>query len=229
MKKFIAIVLSIFALYSCSLSKAKGPVTKGAKYAQLYQERPLSILIMPPINETNYVDAKEHFYTTLYHPLCEKGYYVFSPYLTADILKHEGAYDSEMFIDKDLSIFNRVFGADVVLFTRIKSWKKQSLGGYIKVDIDYILKSAKTNEIIYQRGGLIKLNTQTNVSGGGVLGSLLSVAATALTTALTDKVVVGRKCNKFVLSDLPVAKYHPRNMVDSLDVAGDAHIEATVR
>ncbi len=227
MKRFFTIILAVFALYACSVTKE--PVNKGKKYAQLYKEKPVSILIMPPINETNYVDAKEHFYTTLYHPLCEKGYYVFSPYLTEDILKHEGAYDSELFIDKDLSIFNRVFGADVVLFTRIKSWKKESILGYVEVDIDYTFKSAKTNEVIYERGGLIQLDTHTNVTGGGLLGAVLNVAATALTTALTDKVIVGRKCNKFVLSDLPVAKYHPRNLVDSVDLAGESRIEAKVR
>lgn len=61
-------------------------VTRGQQYPKLYAEAPGSIVIMPPVNRTNAVEAKEYFYTTLYRPLCEKGYYVFSPYLTMELM-----------------------------------------------------------------------------------------------------------------------------------------------
>ena len=62
------------------------------------KKKPLTILIMPPINNTNHAEAKEYFYSSLAKPLCEKGYYVVSPFLSMDLLKQESAYDSEMFI-----------------------------------------------------------------------------------------------------------------------------------
>ena len=76
--------------------------------------------IMPPINQTTHAEAKDFFYTTLYLPLCEKGYYVYSPYLTMEMYQQESAYDAEMFLDKDISMFQKVLGADAVMFTIIR-------------------------------------------------------------------------------------------------------------
>ncbi len=46
---------------------------------------------------------------TLYIPLCEKGYYVCSPYLTMELLQQESAYDAEMFIEGTLAPFKTIF------------------------------------------------------------------------------------------------------------------------
>ena len=80
----------------------------------------MSIAIMPPINQTTHAEAKDFFYTTLYLPLCEKGYYVYSPYLTMEMYQQESAYDAEMFLDKDISMFQKVLGADAAMFTIIR-------------------------------------------------------------------------------------------------------------
>ena len=89
----------------------------------------------------------------------------------------------------------------------IKSWKRNNLGGVITVDVEYTLKSTRTNEILYQREGLIHLDTSVGVSGGGLFGALINMAATAINTAATDKVIAGRRCSAFVLSDLPAGVY----------------------
>ena len=195
----------------------------------MYEEKPTSIVIMPPINQTNSVEAKEFFYTTLYVPLCEKGYYVFSPYLTMEMLQSESAYDSEMFLESDLGNFNRVLGADAAIFTIIKSWDRNSLLGYLTVGVEYVLRSTATGETLYHRAGLIQVDTSVNGGGGGLVGSLVNMAATAITTAMTDKVVAGRKCNAFVLSDMPVGKYNAAFGQDSEVLAGDKFIKETVK
>ena len=66
------------------------------------------------------------------------------------------------------------------------------------MDVEYTLKSTRTNEILYQREGLIRLDTSVGVSGGGLFGALINMAATAINTAATDKVIAGRRCSAFV-------------------------------
>lgn len=219
----------IIALVAVLFSSCAQEISRGKQYPKLYEEKPVSIAIMPPINQTDFVEAKDFFYTTLYMPLCEKGYYVFSPYLTMEMFQSESAYDSEMFLEKDLSAFRNVLGADAAMFTIIKSWKRSNIGGVLTVRIEYILRSTTTGETLYQREGLISVDTSVSSSGGGLLGSLVDLAATALNTALTDKVVAGRKCTAFVLSDMPVGKYSPAFGTDELTPAGKSYIEATVR
>ena len=225
MKKYLLIVVTILLLASCSET-----VTLGTQYPKMYTDKPTSIVIMPPINKTNVVQAKEYFYTTLYGPLCEKGYYVYSPLMTMDLFKGESAYDSEMFINGDLKKFRSILGADACIFTTIKSWKRNNLGGVITVDVEYTLKSTRTNEILYQREGLIHLDTSVGVSGGGLFGALINMAATAIKTAATDKVIAGRRCSAFVLSNLPAGVYDEVHYnKDEKSPAGKSFIKATVK
>ena len=218
MKKIFYFVVLTFLLTACSEK-----ITRGTQYAKWYEEKPTTVLIMAPINETNFPEAKEYFYTALYQPLCEKGYYVFSPNMTMEMLQSESAYDSEMFIDGNLSKFSEFLAADACLFTKIKSWKRNNVGGKLRVGIEYILKSTKTGETLYKREGDISVDT--SVSTGNVLTSLI---ATAISTAVTDKVVAGQRCTAFVLSDMPVGKYAPNYDQDMSEQAGKPFVKAKV-
>lgn len=224
MKKYIILSLLTLLMSSCAEQ-----ITRIAQYPKMYEEKPLTIAVMPPINQTQHVEAKDYFYTTLYAPLCEKGYYVFSPMMTMEMFQSESAYDAEQFIEADLSQFRNVLGADAAMFTIIKSWKRNNVGGKLTAGVEYILRSTKTGETLYKREGLIKVDTSISSGGGGLLGSLVSLAATAISTAATDKVVAGRKCTVFVLSDLPEGKYSTMYDQDQKLPAGKSYVKATVK
>ena len=222
MKNILFLLLTAMMVVSCSTTK-----TLGEQYPAMYDEKPVTIAIMPPINQTTHAEAKDYFYTTLYQPLCEKGYYVYSPYLTMEMFQQESAYDAENFLQADLSTFRNVLGADAAMFTIVKSWKRSNIGGSITVDVEYILRSTKTGQTLYTREGKVKLDT--SVSGGsGGFGALVGLIATAVNTATTDKVIAGRKCNAFILSDLPAGKYSELYGKDSTSPAGEKFVKATV-
>lgn len=223
MKKFFLLLLTAVVLVSCSSVK-----TMGEQYPAMYEEKPTTIAIMPPINQTTHAEAKDYFYTTMYLPLCEKGYYVYSPYLTMEMFQQESAYDAENFLEADLSVFRNVLGADAAMFTIIKDWKRNNIGGKLTVDVEYILRSTKTGQTLYTREGNIKVDTSVNDGSGG-FGALVGMIATAINTATTDKVIAGRKCNAFVLSDLPSGKYSELYEKDSKNPAGKKFIKATVK
>ena len=225
MKKNILLAVISLLLVSCSQK-----ITRDMQYPKMYEEKPVSIVTMPPINQTQHVEAKDYFYTTMFAPLCEKGYYVFSPLLTMELFQSESAYDAEQFIEADLSQFRNVLGADAAMFTIIKSWKRNNIGGKLTVDVEYILRSTKTNETLYRREGNIKVDTSVSGGGGGVFGALVNLAATAISTATTDKVIAGRRCTAYVLSDMPVGKYDTELYgKDQKLPAGKSFVKATVK
>ena len=223
MKKIIGIIMAVVSLASCST-----PTTLSQQYPGMYEEKPLSIAIMPPINQTTHAEAKDYFYTTMYMPLCEKGYYVYSPYLTMEMFQQESAYDAEMFLEADLTPFRNVLDADAAMFTIIKDWRRNNVGGMLTVKVEYILRSTKTGQTLYTREGEIKVDTSIDGGSGG-LGALVGMIATAINTAATDKVVAGRKCTAFVLTDLPAGKYSPMHEKDASNPAGKKFIKATVK
>ena len=195
MRMFIIMAVTALLMTSCAQQ-----ITRGDQYAKMYEEKPMAIVVMPPINQTTHVEAKDYFYTTLYTPLCEKGYYVYSPMLTMDMFQTESAYDAEQFIEADLSQFRNILGADAAIFTIIKSWKRNNLGGTLTAGVEYIMRSTKTGETLYKREGLIKVDTSVSSSGGGLLGGLVNIVATAVSTAVTDKVIAGRRCTVLCLA-----------------------------
>lgn len=223
MKKIIGIIMAVVSLASCST-----PTTLSQQYPGMYEEKPLSIAIMPPINQTTHAEAKDYFYTTMYMPLCEKGYYVYSPYLTMEMFQQESAYDAEMFLEADLTPFRNVLDADAAMFTIIKDWRRNNIGGMLTVKIEYILRSTKTGQTLYTREGEIKVDTSIDGGSGG-FGALVGMIATAINTAATDKVVAGRKCTAFVLTDLPAGKYSPMHEKDASNPAGKKFIKAIVK
>lgn len=224
MKKAINIIIAAILLASCAASR-----TLGEQYPAMYEEQPLTIAIMPPINQTTHAEAKEYFYTTMYMPLCEKGYYVYSPSLTMEMFQQESAYDAELFLEGDLTPFKNVLNADAAIFTIIKEWSRNNVLGMLTVNVEYIIRSTKTGQTLYSREGDITLDTSIDSGNKRGLGGLIDILATAINTAATDKVVAGRKCTAFVLSDLPAGRYSPLYNIDSENPAGERFIRATVK
>ena len=216
-KSVILSVAVLFALLFVSCTST----TKLQTFPQMYDERPVVMLIMPPINNSNNVEAKDYFYTTMNVPIAEAGYYVIPPATGMATLQRESAYDSERFIEGDVSKFGKVFGADVAVFTIIKSWEKSLIGSAVIIEIEYIFKSTKTKEIIYHRDARITCDTSVNasVSGLGLMGSLIKATADAIKTAVTDYVDVAVMCNRTGLSDIPFGKYHPDYDTDQTGAA----------
>ena len=202
-------------------------VTRESQYAKMYEEKPITLLVMPPINNSTNVEAKDLLYTSISRPLVEAGYYVISPLLAMDVLKAESAYDSEMFFDAPLTTFQNYFGADAVVFSVIDTWAKKGMG--IETKIRYVIKSAYTNEILFDRSCDLYLDLSIDSGAQGVLGALVDLAASAINTAATDHIKAARKANYYILRDIPRGKYSPEHMLDKDTIAEEKDIVARVQ
>lgn len=209
---------------SCGLLNT---VTRETQYAKMYEEKPVTLLVMPPINNSTNVEAKELLYTSISRPLAEAGYYVISPLLAMDVLKAESAYDSELFFDAPLTTFQNYFGADAVVFSVIDKWAKKGTG--IETKIRYVIKSAHTNEILFDRSCDLYLDLSVESDSKGWLGALVDLAASAINTAVTDHINAARKANYYILRDIPRGKYSPDYLLDKDIIAEDKDVVTSVR
>ena len=202
-------------------------VTRESQYAKMYEEKPITLLVMPPINNSTNVEAKDLLYTSISRPLVEAGYYVISPLLAMDVLKAESAYDSEMFFDAPLTAFQNYFGADAVVFSVIDTWAKKGLG--IETKIRYVIKSAYTNEILFDRSCDLYLDLSIDSGASGLLGALVDLAASAINTAATDHIMAARKANYYIIRDIPRGKYSPEYMMDQETIAEPKDVVTIVK
>lgn len=229
---FVFTVIAALALAGCSSSRG----TLEEVYPEMYGENPpISIIVMPPINKTTNVDAKEYYYSTLHRNLADDGYYVFPSFLSMQTLQNESAYDSELFLEGDISKFATTFGADLLLFTTINSWKKSAVMSDITVGITYTLRSTATGNTVYMETFTYKYTTTQNtfrqslgsIPFGFFIGWAIDKSIALAKVGLTDYVRVARSCNYFGLSTLPAGKYSPNAGTDGGNDAGSGNRSIT--
>ena len=224
MKRILYLMILSCMVTSCGMMST---VTRESQYAKMYEEKPITLLVMPPINNSTNVEAKDLLYTSISRPLVEAGYYVISPLLAMDVLKAESAYDSEMFFDAPLTAFQNYFGADAVVFSVIDTWAKKGLG--IETKIRYVIKSAYTNEILFDRSCDLYLDLSIDSGANGLLGALVDLAASAINTAATDHIMAARKANYYIIRDIPRGKYSPEYMMDQETIAEPKDVVTIVK
>ena len=224
MKRILYFIILCCMTASCGMIST---VTRESQYAKMYEEKPTTLLVMPPINNSTNVEAKDLLYTSISRPLVEAGYYVISPLLAMDVLKAESAYDSELFFDAPLTTFRNYFGADAVVFSIIDTWAKKGTG--IETKIRYVIKSAYSNEILFDRSCDLYLDLSIDSGANGLLGALVDLAASAINTAATDHIKAARKANYYILSDIPRGKYSPDYMLDKGIIAEPKDVVTRVK
>ena len=205
----------LFFLGICCLLvlTACGPkyITKYEAFPKVYAERPLAILVLPPINETTAADAKEFYSTTIAEPLSFSGYYVFPLEVISEIMKNEGIYDTETLMNLPPQKFKDFFGADAVMYIWIQRWSTSYVivAGNVSVSIRCVIRSTTTGDDLWQYEGTIVEDTTVTSSGGGLAGLAIAVIATAAKTAATDYVPIAKRANYMILNTLPYGKHSP--------------------
>lgn len=215
MNRLLVLTTFILFLSGCVTTENVG---KMEAFPQMYNEKPLSIVVLPAINNTTAADATDLFSTTVAEPLAEAGFYVVPiPYVN-HVLSKEGIQDGAQLLNVPLQRFNHIFGADAVLFVTINQWDTTYLltVADVTVGLTFELVSTKTKETLWQHESVIVHETSSNDSGS----ILFDIIATAITTAATDYVPIARKVNKQILSTIPLGKYHSRHELDVNDSSG---------
>jgi hypothetical protein len=214
MKKFTIktslLIVYLFAFLFVSCGKV---ITKYDAFPQMYEEKPVSVLVLPPINESTAADAKDYYITTVAEPVSLCGYYVFPIEVITEVLHAEGLYDTEILDESAIPKFKEYFGADAVLFIRILDWDTSYyvVGGNVKVKVSYKLVSTTTSETLWKYEGEKKVDTTGDSGGaGGLAGLLVQAVTTAVKTATTDYVPLAKKANSIALVSIPYGKYHPQ-------------------
>lgn len=187
---------------------------------KMYTEHPVSVVVLPPMNNSTAADAKDYYATTVAEPFTNSGYYVFPMEIVNDILQQEGLYDTETLLDVPVQKFREYFGADAVLYVTIEEWDTQYLitSGSVTVKAVCELKSTTSEEVLWFYDDKVSVNTSGSSGGaGGLAGFLVQVVTTAIQTAATDYVPVARNVNKNIFLAMPNGKYNARFDKDQKD------------
>lgn len=151
---------------------------------KLYRSRmPKSVLVLPPLNHTNSIEATDLFLATVSEPIAESGYYVFSPFAVQAFLRGQGIPSAEEAQKIPLAKLKEVFGADAVLYVDIIEWGQQYLviSSSASVSVSMRLVDLKTEATIWTASARAVDKSQSNGNDG-----LAGLIANALVHALME-------------------------------------------
>ncbi|MBW6514885.1 MAG: DUF799 domain-containing protein [Candidatus Syntrophosphaera sp.] len=208
-------ILLLFALSGC-LQVTKTNLAE--TYPAMYSDPPLTILILPPVNNTTAADAKEYFACSLSEALGLRGYHPLPVEAMFGILRDEGLYDSETVNPAVLANLKKHFGADAVLYSTINKWDKSWFltSGTLTIDAEFALLSTASAETIWD------YSVTTIVNLGSSSKNLLEAALeSAIKTAISDYFPYARTANIRTFREaLPLGKHHPEAGTDGLTEIG---------
>lgn len=159
-------------------------------------ENPRSILVVPATNDSVDVNAPDYFLATISKPLAERGYYVFPVNLVRSVLADDGLNDANLVHKADPHRLGQLFGADAVMYINIDQWnaKYVVLSTKVTVELDYVLKSAKTGKTLWRNHQVMVYQPQAS-GGAGLAGLIADAIAAAVTKAAPNYIPLAQQAN----------------------------------
>ena len=149
-------------------------------YPAINAEKPKSILVIPPVNNSVEVTAPYTYLSVVSRPLAEKGYYVFPVSVIDAFLKENGLPTPAEMSTIPLDKIRQHIGADAVLYVTIEDWgqkyvilsSKTVVKGHLK------LVSTQTGNLLWDAP--IQAERGSDDAGGGLIGALVNAAITQI-------------------------------------------------
>lgn len=155
-------------------------------YTALRARRPVSILVLPPLNKTIEVNGPYAFLSTVTLPLAEQGYYVYPVQVIDEYLKENGLPTAGEMHEVSLAKLHEIVGADAVLYLDLLQYgtKYAVLSSTTVVSASGKLVDAQTGQTLWEGTATVQQNPNNN--SGGLLGALLGAALNQIINSKTD-------------------------------------------
>jgi hypothetical protein len=179
--------LSIVSL-AISLLTACGSSPTTHDYSAFRNANPSSVLILPPINNTNEVVAPYSFMAQLTTPIAESGYYVFAPSLVEKTFVNNGLTVAHDIHAVPMNKLHSIFGSDSALYVTIEEYGTSYavLSSATTVTASARLVDLRTGTQLWAgRARASSAESQGN-SGGGLVGLLVQAALTQIIETVSD-------------------------------------------
>lgn len=91
-------------------------------YSAFRQNRPASILVLPPVNNSTAIEASHSLMSWTTQPLAESGYYVLPVTLVEETFRQNGLNSPAEIAEVSPARLREIFGADAALYIQIRQY-----------------------------------------------------------------------------------------------------------
>ncbi len=180
--KIISLAFLALGLGACATPK---------DYTEFKKEKPKSILVLPPLNESTEIQGTYSFLSTITQPIAEQGYYVFPVAMVDRLLRDNGLPGPGEMHQASMKKIKEIINPDAVLYIVVNKYgtKFQVIDSNTTVEATGRLVSAKTGKILWE--GTASANHSANAANQG--GFLAHVLNAAVSQAINDSLDSSRE------------------------------------
>ena len=157
-------------------------------YTALRQDRPASLLVLPPLNESKDIKATIGVMSTAIAPLAEAGYYVMPVSLVDETFKQNGLTTPTDIHEVAPAKLREIFGADAAVYIRVKQY---GTGYYIvasetRVTVDAKVIDLRSGRLLWDGSATASSQESNNSSQGGLVGLLVKAVVSQIVGTAVD-------------------------------------------
>lgn len=174
--------LSVFLVTGCATSKPYD-------YSAFKQNRPASILVLPPLNDSPDIAATYSMLSQVTLPLAESGYYVFPVSLVDETFRQNGLNNPPEMHEVSLKKLREIFGADAVLYIDIKEYGTTYavLLSESRVSAEARLIDLRSEQVLWQGAATASSAEGRSSSAGGLAGLLVEGLVNQVLESATNR------------------------------------------
>lgn len=158
-------------------------------YSAFQRNRPKSIVILPPVNDSTAVNANYSLLSQMTLPLAESGYYVLPVTLVDETFRQNGLSNAADIAAVPTQKLHEIFGADAALYVHVTEYGTtyQVIASVTKVSAVARLVDLRTGELLWDGKGTASDNGGQGADAGGIVGMLVMALVKQIMDTTMDR------------------------------------------
>lgn len=157
-------------------------------YTAFKQNRPVSMLVLPPVNESPEVTATYGVLSQLTLPLAEAGYYVIPVSLMDETFRQNGLNNAAEIHDVSPQKLREIFGADAAVYIKVRRYGTSYavLSSETVVAVEGRIVDLRTGQLLWNGSAAASSAEQQRSNQGGLVGALVQALVVQIINTSTD-------------------------------------------
>jgi hypothetical protein len=161
-------------------------------YTAFRQNRPASMLVLPPLNETPDVAATYGVLSQVTLPLAEAGYYVTPVSLMDETFRQNGLNNPAEIHDVSPAKLREIFGADAAVYIKVTQYGTSYavVASDTRVTAQARIVDLRTGDLLWRGSATAASSERRNSNQGGLVGLLVTAIVQQVVETATDASIV---------------------------------------
>ena len=167
-----------------------GCATKAQQYdySAFQAAKPVSLLVLPPVNDSPEVKATAGAWAHATRPLAEAGYYVLPVTLVDETFRQNGMTGANEIQEIPYQKLREVFGADAAVYMKVKKYgiTYAVIASDTRVEVEGRIIDLRTGALLWQGKAYASSAEQQQQSSGGLVGLLVTALVNQIVGTASD-------------------------------------------